>query len=145
MARQARRTFDHPHVFVTPFGVDERRFAPRSSERSGSLVVGTVNRVRRVYGIDLLLDAFALARQRLTHRLDLRLEITGAGPEEELLRRKAAELGLGDAAVSHGAVPHGRVPDMLQRLDIFVALSRHRELRRGRHRGGRVRQGDRSV
>jgi glycosyltransferase involved in cell wall biosynthesis len=125
MARRAARTFDHPRVFVTPFGVDEQRFAPAPDVRPpGRIVVGTVKALTPKYGIDVLLHAFALARQRVGACIDLRLEITGTGPSRRTLERLAQDLGLADRTVFHGAVPHERVPDMLHRLDIFMALSR---------------------
>jgi glycosyltransferase involved in cell wall biosynthesis len=125
MARRAAQTFDHPRVFMTPFGVDAQRFAPaRDVHPQGRIVVGTVKALAPKYGIDVLLHAFALARQRLGEGIDLRLEITGAGPDEQALKRLSEQLGLSGQAVFHGAVPHAQVPEMLQRLDIFMALSR---------------------
>jgi len=127
MARRARQIFAHPHLFVTPFGVDHQRFAPVSVRRpSGQVIVGTVKTLARTYGIDLLVEAFAAARKRIGSACDVRLEITGDGPEEQPLKRKVAELGLTKRVAFHGAVPHDQVPAMLHRLDIFVALS-HQE------------------
>jgi len=125
MARRAALTFDHPHVFVTPFGVDEHRFAPAAEERPAArVVVGTVKTLAHTYGVDVLLEAFAVARRRLGAACDLRLEITGDGPERLPLERRTGELGVSDRVTFHGAVPHDRVPALLQRLDVFAALSR---------------------
>ncbi|HEU5295313.1 MAG TPA: glycosyltransferase [Burkholderiaceae bacterium] len=125
MARRAMHIFNHPRVFVTPFGVDHERFAPMPGPRhTGQVVVGTVKTLTTTYGVDVLVEAFASARNRLGPTYDLRLEITGDGPEKEHLRRRVAELGMSDCTTFHGAIAHDQVPAMLRRLDIFVALSR---------------------
>ncbi|GAA4358671.1 O-antigen biosynthesis protein WlbH [Variovorax defluvii] len=124
MARRAAETWPHPHIFVTPFGVDERVFLPSSrSAESGCLVIGTVKALKHKYGIDTLIEAFALALQQLKPRA-LRLEIAGSGPEEKSLKALAVRLGVAEMVLFHGPVEHERVPALLDRLNIFVALSR---------------------
>jgi len=127
MAREAAATFAHPRVFVTPFGVDETLFVPgRVDAESGTVVIGTVKTLARTYGVDLLIDAFALASEQLEREGGpvLRLEITGGGPEESVLHHQVERSGLAGRVTFHGAVPHARVPALLQRLDVYVALSR---------------------
>jgi L-malate glycosyltransferase len=125
MARKTAEVFRHPQVFVTPFGVDETVFVPgQHVSQPGRIVVGTVKTLARKYGIDVLIDAFALALRRLEPATRLFLEITGSGPEEQALRRQADRLGIADRVSFHAAVAHDRVPAMLHRLDIFAALSR---------------------
>lgn len=125
MARQVAELFEHPSVFVTPFGVDPQAFAPgRVGGPSGQVVIGTVKTLTPKYGIDLLIDAFALALQRAGTTMDLRLEITGGGTDDTALRQRVDRLGLSRRVTFHGPVPHVRVPEMLARLDIFAALSR---------------------
>lgn len=125
MARKVAEIFDHPHRFVTPFGVDETIFSPGSVDRPpGRVVIGTIKTLTRKYGVDVLIEAFALTVQRVGQSVDLHLEITGDGPEVQALQRQTERLGLAGRVVFHGAVPHARVPEMLRRLDIFAALSR---------------------
>lgn len=125
MARKVNEVFPHPRLFVVPFGVDETVFVPgRTDLEPGVIVVGTVKTLSRTYGVDVLIDAFALAVQRLGRAVSLRLEITGRGPDERSLRRQSQQLGLSEHVTFHGPVPHARVPEMLRRLDIFAALSR---------------------
>lgn len=112
-------------VYITPFGVDEQIFTQEPGERdSESIVVGTVKTMSPKYGIDVLIDAFALAASGGDAAARLRLEITGGGPDEASLQRRVDRLGLSDRVVFHGAVAHHDVPRMLHRLDIFAALSR---------------------
>lgn len=125
MARRTSLVASPKRLFVTPFGVDEDFFKPASSEdKTGRLVIGTVKTLSKKYGIDVLIRAFALATKELGASTDLGLEITGTGPEEVALKELVVQLGIASAVTFHGAVPHARVPEMLQRLDIFAALSR---------------------
>jgi len=126
MARQVATLLPHPRVFITPFGVDERRFAPDPAPRpDGPIVIGTVKTLMRKYGIDVLIEAFAQLLQRLGATTPgLQLEITGGGPDEAALRSLVERRGLAERVVFHGAVAHERVPEMLRRLDIYAALSR---------------------
>ena len=79
-----------------------------------------VGRLQPVKGFDLLLRAFAATRA--THPR-WTLYLYGAGPEEERLRRLAAELGLGSSVQLQGAT---RVVDsVFQASDLFVLSSRH--------------------
>lgn len=125
MARRTALLASPKQIFVTPFGMDEHLFkpAPKDDKRK-KLVIGTVKTLSKKYGIDVLIHAFALATKELGASTDLSLEITGTGPDEVVLKELVAQLGITSAVTFYGAVPHARVPDMLQRLDIFVALSR---------------------
>lgn len=125
MARRTSLVASPKHVFVTPFGVDESLFTPATTGGNrGKLVIGTVKTLSQKYGIDVLIHAFALAARELGASAELSLEITGSGPEEAALKELVVQLGIASAVTFHGAVPHARVPEMLQRLDIFAALSR---------------------
>lgn len=127
MAQAVSEIFDHPAIFITPFGIDEQTFRPLSlsDDKDGSIVIGTVKTLRATYGIDTLLDAFALVVKRASDRgKNVALEITGQGEDLNSLKSKASILGIADRVTFHGAVPYTKVPEMLNRLDIYVALSR---------------------
>ena len=131
MARQVQRLAPGlpREVSVTPFGVDTRRFAPTARGVAHEITIGTVKSLADTYGIDTLIRAFALLRSDadLT-RSDvsgrLRLLLVGDGPRRDALRRLTVELGVADAARFVGAVLHGAVPEWLNRLDVYVAVSR---------------------
>ncbi|HKV98041.1 MAG TPA: glycosyltransferase [Gammaproteobacteria bacterium] len=124
MARMVRRIYPAARVAVTPFGVDEEQFQeiPQVAGQH-CLTVGTVKTLTPKYGVDTLIQAFARLRPRAGVPA-LRLEITGDGPARQELESLSRDLGLGSAVVFHGEVSYDRVPSMLARLDIFVALSR---------------------
>lgn len=120
------RTFTRAAIPVTvvPFGVDTSRFAPAvaAPERS-TIVIGTVKALEPVYGIDLLIKAFAGAVE-LRPDLDLRLRITGTGSQREALMELARQRRIADRVTFVGALAHDQVPEELRQLDIFAALSR---------------------
>jgi glycosyltransferase involved in cell wall biosynthesis len=125
----ADRTHDlvpeRPRPEVVPFGVDVERFHPSDTTTriQGTVLIGTIKSLARVYGIDTLIAAFARVHA-LRPSGTLRLRIVGDGPDRDRLQRFAASL-LPSAAVEFvGAVPHDRVPNELSKLDVFVALSR---------------------
>ena len=71
-----------------------------------------------VKDVELLLEVAALVRR--THP-ETEVVIMGDGPDRERLEARAAELGLGDAAVFTGRVTD--VPDRLRGLDLFLITS----------------------
>lgn len=122
-------------IDITPFGVDMAAYVdmqPASAaalDDSELLVIGTVKTMSHKYGIDTLIEAFALVRQylrkenpKLAERLRLRL--VGGGPQYEELHGLAVKLNVDDATFFTGRVPHSQVPCALSELDIYVALSR---------------------
>lgn len=122
-----------PHIAtpaVTPFGVDTAFFRPGAPGPAGDRVVfGTVKSLAPVYGVDRLLRAFAASLRKvradspdLADRMYLR--IAGDGPDRSALRALAGSLGIAERTTFAGALPHRDVPQFLDGLDVFAALSR---------------------
>lgn len=117
-------------ICITPFGVDTSEFCSRRGAREkGDVVVGTVKTLAPKYGIDVLLRAYALLARDpailgATPPFSVSLRIVGGGPDEALLRGLAAELGLDPSHVFSGPVAHHQVPEILNGMDVFVAVSR---------------------
>ncbi len=121
--RTKRWVPDLPRPTVVPFGVDTGQFCPHHDGKHDGVVIGTVKTLAHKYGIDTLIDAFALLRKRpgMDHT---RLRIIGTGPVLDALLARTNAAGLGGVVDFVGAVPHALVPQQLDQLDIFVALSR---------------------
>ncbi len=114
---------DLPPVFVVPFGVDTDLFSPAAGRRQQeTLVIGTVKALAPIYGIDILINAFAMVVQ--AGRYKVRLRIVGGGAQLGELQGLARRLRVADHVDFVGAVPHALVPMELRGMDIFVALSR---------------------
>lgn len=125
MARHTRRYTDRK-IEVTPFGIDLERFRPESVELAfapGDVVVGTVKSLAHVYGVDVLVRAFARVRAARP-TLPLKLLLVGDGPQAPALRRLVAELGIADVTHFAGRAEHDRVVEWHNRISIFVCVSR---------------------
>jgi glycosyltransferase involved in cell wall biosynthesis len=121
MAQQVRRLWPGAgEIALTPFGVDLQRFVP-AARAPGPVTIGTVKSLAPAYGIDVLLRAFA----RIAGACDARLLIVGDGPQRAELQVLAHQLHIDVRVRWAGTVPHADVPAWLQRLDVYVAASRH--------------------
>lgn len=109
-------------IRVVTNGVDTRTFAPRQRDESlvrnlgleGKVVLGCVSSLRKLEGIDYLLDAMPLVVP------DASLIVVGDGPELPHLRTKAGELGIEARVRFAGRVPHADVPRYYSIIDVFV-------------------------
>lgn len=118
-------------IEVIPFGVDISKFTP-SCKRSKSLdqiTIGTVKTLKEVYGIDILLRALAIVQHKIATQhpqfvTHLQFRIVGGGPDLNKLQLLAQQLGIDKLVVFTGAVQHDLVPVELEKLDIYIALSR---------------------
>jgi rhamnosyl/mannosyltransferase len=105
---------------VIPFGVDERRFAPRAHPTrpecyppAASGPVGLfVGRLVGYKGLDILLHAMV--------GTDLRVVIVGDGPIRQSIEHQIEELHLGDRVTLAGSVSDKELPGYYQSADYFV-------------------------
>lgn len=132
MAEQCRRLSDKiRRVEVTPFGVDMQRFCPQATPQqyAEQFTIGIVKKLHRKYGVDTLIEGFAVAHKRLTSSnrplaRRLRLRIVGDGPQRSELVDLADRLGVRQVCDFVPAVAHEQVPTELAKLDIYAAISR---------------------
>lgn len=113
-------------ITVIPNAVDIDKF-PLSCNRDpqvrrdmgleGATVLGFVGSFYGYEGLDLLLHA--AARLRPT-KPDLRVLLVGEGYQFAALRQLAAQLGLQDAVVFTGRVPHDEVHRYYDQIDLLV-------------------------
>lgn len=118
---------DRAHVVVIPNGVEPERFARVGREAararvglpaSGRIIV-CVSRLSHEKGVDVLVDAAALLKTS-----DARVVIVGDGPDEALLKTRAARAGVSDRVLFAGARPHADVPLWIAAADVAVLSSR---------------------
>ena len=125
MAQRLNKIYHHSNLYITPFGIDEALFKPDNNDRLDNIItIGTVKTLSHTYGIDTLINAFAITCKKSKLSKQLRLEITGIGPDFQKMKDLAKKLNIDSQIIFHGAVPHEDIPQILNRLDIFVALSR---------------------
>ncbi len=112
-------------IKITPFGVDTSLFNPHNFEMTSTktFTIGTVKWLEIKYGVDVLIKAFA-GLCRLYPEDELKLVIVGSGTQEGVLKKLAEELSIRHKCDFMGAVPHEKVPEILDSFDVYVALSR---------------------
>jgi glycosyltransferase involved in cell wall biosynthesis len=79
-----------------------------------------VGRLTTSKNVDVLVRAIAALK---AEGLCLRGLVVGDGPQRDSLRQLAARLGVADQVDFTGAVPPERMPELLERCDIFVLVS----------------------
>ena len=107
-------------VTVIPYGVDLSMFNAAPRAEHGAVTIGAVSRLSPEKGLDDLLSAVAMLRDRAT---TVRVVLAGDGPSRRMLERKTEQLKLGDRVEFRGEVAHADVPTVLQDLDIFAMPS----------------------
>lgn len=113
------------HIDITPFGVDLDRFQPRvvaSLFDTDDIVIGTIKTLDEKYGIEFLILAFKLLRDKYPH-LPLKLLIVGGGPLESYLKQLSIELGIAQHTVFTGQVAHNDVQMYHNMLSVAVFVS----------------------
>jgi L-malate glycosyltransferase len=113
---------------VTPFGVDTNQFKPlvTGPNNTNNFVIGTVKSLSPKYGIDLLIRGFAHFKnelKRMQSSLNIKLLIAGDGPQKSELMALSKELGIEEGVEFRGLVSHQDVPQTINEMDLFVALS----------------------
>jgi glycosyltransferase involved in cell wall biosynthesis len=106
------------HLAVVRCGVSfPAREAVPSRESRLSWRIGTLGRLVEKKGVDVLIRAVGLLRDR-GHGVEL--AIAGDGPLRVELEALAASLGLGDSVHFEGNLSHAQVRGWMHELDIFV-------------------------
>jgi glycosyltransferase involved in cell wall biosynthesis/ubiquinone/menaquinone biosynthesis C-methylase UbiE len=119
-----RRGVPAEKITVVPNGVDVERFVPRARNKAlaqqlglaGKKVIGYVGSVVGYEGLDLLLRALVLLRERGVR--DFAALVVGDGAALEELKRLAADLDLADLVVFTGRVPHEEVEEYYSIVDV---------------------------
>lgn len=109
---------------IVPNGVDSSKFIPappdmRRAEEAGlagRFVVGFVGSMRRLEGLETLIEACRICRDR---GINLGVVLVGDGPDRKNVEAKARGLGLTDIVFT-GNVPHGEVSGWYSVMDAVV-------------------------
>lgn len=117
-------------IRLVPNGIDPESFTAvtRDEElaallglRPGELVIGCISSIVEYEGIDVLLRAFLELRRAEGEDAQFsRLLIVGDGDRLESLKALATELGLSEAVVFTGRIPHAEVLRYYGLIDVFV-------------------------
>lgn len=124
MAGQTSK-FTDKNILVTPFGIDLKKFYKNREQthgNNGEIVIGTVKTLHQIYGISYLIKAFKIIVDRNPEK-NIKLLIVGGGPLEKELKRLTRELNVDDKTTFTGKIPQDKVPEYLNKLDVYVAVS----------------------
>ena len=125
LADETRALAPEAQPIVAPMPVATELFEPPAGEGPGTARGGEilfVGRLTAQKGVDRLLRA--LAGLPAPQRLD----VIGAGPEEEALHRLASELGVADRVRWLGAMPQPALVDHYRRAAVLVVPSKEEGL-----------------
>ena len=104
--------YTNKDISVIPFGIDLNIFKPFYAHHvfeDNSIVIGTVKQLEKEYGLEYLIDAFALLRKR-AKGYPLKLLIVGRGSLDNILREKVKDLGIEADTVFTGYIQPREVP-----------------------------------
>lgn len=133
MAEQVRLLLKNrtKKIFITPFGVDLSKYSKSNNNirHSDKIVIGNIKSLKEIYGIEYLIRAIDILRNKLesNDRIELREKIItmiyGDGVLREELELLVKKLGLQDIVTFKGRIPNSEVPNALEEFDIFCATS----------------------
>ncbi len=124
MAREAAKYYKK-EITVTPFGVDTDLFKYSGAGKPldhGEFVLGVAKNLEDIYGIDVLMKAFALLKQNNPGK-KLKLMIIGTGTRELHLKQLARELSVENETVFTGRIRNEKLPSYYSAMDAAVFLS----------------------
>jgi glycosyltransferase involved in cell wall biosynthesis len=124
MAKETQK-YTGKDVEVTPFGIDLQFFKPAKVQNlfeEKNIIIGTVKTLEEKYGIEYLIRAFKILKDK---RLDLpiKLLIVGGGSQELYLKDLTKELGIEKDTIFTGRVPYTDVPKYQNMLSVSVSVS----------------------
>lgn len=111
------RGFTRPLRVIPQFGVDSDDYPYQLERRSDCFRIGYAGRLWFGKGIELMLDAAA------TLPPGWEIQLLGAGPEEQALRRRSEKLGIADRVLFLGSRPSTEVSSFLHDIDVLVLPS----------------------
>lgn len=122
MARETNKYTDKK-IEVTPFGVDLNVFKPYQVHRviginNEDIVIGTIKTLESKYGIEYLIRAFKVLKER--DYANIKLLIVGKGTLKDYLNELVKSLNIEDYVVFQGWIPFDEVVKFHNMLDIAV-------------------------
>jgi glycogen(starch) synthase len=120
-----RRGIDPDRIAIVPNGVDTDVFAPRPVDVSlkqtlgldGCFVVGFIGSVRRLEGLDQVIEAFKEVHRSAPHA---RVLIVGEGTDTKRLAGLAAAAGLSEVVRFTGLVPYDQILRYYSIMDVLA-------------------------
>ncbi len=122
VARRAAEIADFvPDRIVTfPWGIDLHRFEKPVSQQSIGKVVLSTRSWEPVYGVDIVIEAFALASRTMP---SAKLVLAGDGSEATAVKSRLASRGLMSRTQLPGRISQSELPGYYHAADIYLSCS----------------------
>lgn len=124
MAKEIKK-YTSQDIEIIPFGIDTKIFKPFKTKRlfdQGSIVIGTIKSLEKKYGIEILIKAYHLFKQR-NPKQKTNLLIVGGGKQKEYLVNLIKKLKLENETILTGFVDYNKIVEYHNMLDIYVSVS----------------------
>lgn len=124
MAKEAAK-YTNKEFEITPFGVDMKLFNPDKRTRKKSsppLTIGLVKEVADLYGIDYILRAVAIIKDKYED-LDIRIRLFDEGSDVKTYGKLAEELGISDITSCLERIPKEQAGAERTNIDVAVLPS----------------------
>ena len=108
-------------ILITPFGVDIDKFKPNNivRDKGKEFVIGTIKTLEEKYGIEYLIKAFQVVKNRNVN-LNIKLKIAGKGSKEKDLKKLCKELNIENYVEFLGFINPNDVPNTFNSFDVAV-------------------------
>jgi glycosyltransferase involved in cell wall biosynthesis len=122
-----RYGFPQERIVTFPWGVDLQVYIPRKVKNSGArsmnsktIVLLSTRRMEKLYGCDVIVDAFIKAASQED---ELRLTMLGDGEQRQHLMRRIAAAGLEGRVQFAGNIPEDEMVTKFQASDVYISAS----------------------
>jgi len=114
-----RKGADLKQIEIVRCGVDANQYGDLEGKQDSNteFVIGTIGRLVEKKGIDTLIDAAKVLKEK---NYSFRIEIAGDGPLRTELEAQVQDLELGDRIQFLGSLPHMEVMKWMKQLNAFV-------------------------
>lgn len=124
MAEETKK-YTSKKVDVIPFGIDLNKFKHFSDYNcrpEASFIIGTVKSLETIYGIEYLIEAFKIIKDKYS-QVDIRLLIVGEGSLEMKLKELCKKFQIEQYVEFTGRISFEKLADYYNQMDVAVFLS----------------------
>ncbi len=117
--------YTNKEVEVVPFGINLDKFKPLSEyyHSRKNFVIGTVKSLETIYGIEYLIRAFKIIKDKYSH-IEINLLIIGEGSIEMKLKNLCDELQIEKSVEFTGKILSEKLVNYYNLMDVAVFLSK---------------------
>ena len=133
MADQARKLpgIRSVNIEIIPFGVDIKQFRRKNKkENKETICIGNIKTLEPKYGIIDLIRAVGILKKNLESKglaevsKKIVVQIYGDGRQKDEIAKLIKQLQLTDTVELKGKIPNSKVPEALEKMDIFCVTSK---------------------